>query len=333
MVGLAACAPEPVAARLSQPKMIVSRGGGGWKDGQVNEPIILVNPKDPSRLVMFYSGMKLGGNGGAIGKAWATAADPFTWHEDDGNPFLVNETREAGVRLDSVLYDGGSNEYWIYYTTYGAADSISLATCPAGADGYSGVVRSNLRRHPGNPILSPRGQGRDDETHVSQASVLREDGRWTLLYSYRSGPSKILPGIRLATSSDGKTWTKVPGPDLLSAAPEQKYIEWHTTIRVGHRYVMLFEGYNGGTRWGAEVAVSDRLTSGWKKLPTKLIDQTTWPGYSDDTLFHVATPAIYNWGGRWTLYVQAAPAGNYIQQPWSLWAVDCDDVLAPVLRP
>jgi hypothetical protein len=153
-----------------------------------------------------------------------------------------------------------------------------------------------------------------------------------MLYSYRSGAKNVLPGLRLATSSDGKEWTKAPGPDLLSAAPEQKYIEWHTTIRVGRQYVMLFEGYNGGTRWGAEVAVSDRLDSGWKKLPTKLLDQTKWPGYSDKTMFHVATPAIYTWGGRWYLYVQAAPAGPYSDQPWSLWVVDCDDALAPYLR-
>ncbi len=337
LTGAAGCSPSPVMATLPQPKKIISCGGGGWKDGQVNEPIILVNPKDPSRLVMFYSGMKLGGNGGAIGKAWASAADPFTWHEDEGNPVLVNETatpaRDVGVRLDSVIYDAGSDEYRIYYTTYGAGDYISLAICPAGADGYSEAVRAKIRRHPGNPILSPRGQGRDDETHVSQASILRENGRWVALYSYRTSPQNVLPGIRLATSPDGKQWTKVPGPDLLTAAPEQKYIEWHSTIRVGDRYVMLFEGYNGGTRWGADAAVSDRLTSGWKKLPTKLLDQTTWPGYSDATMFHVATPALYNWGGRWSLFVQAAPAGYYINQPWSLWAVDVDDALAAHLRP
>jgi hypothetical protein len=49
-------------------------------------------------------------------------------------------------------------------------------------------------------------------------------------------------------------------------------------------------------------------------------------------MFHVATPAIYTWGGRWYLYVQAAPAGPYSDQPWSLWVVDCDDALAPYLR-
>jgi hypothetical protein len=334
---LAGCSTSPVIPPLPRPKMIIARGGGGWKDGQVNEPIILVNPKDSTRLVMFYSGMKLGGNAGSIGKAWATAADPFTWHEFDGNPVLVNETpapnRDVGIRIDSVIYDENSNEYWIYYTTYGAGDRISLAMCPAGDDGYSAVTKANVRRHPGNPILSPRGQGRNDETHVSQASVIREDKTWYLLYSYRTSPQNVLPGLRLATSSDGKQWTKAPGPDLLTAAPEQQYIEWHSTIRVGNRYVLLFEGYNGGTRWGAEVAVSDRLTSGWKKLPNKLLDQTKWPGYSDGAMFHAATPAIYSWGGKWYLYVQAAPAGYYINQPWSLWVVDCDDVLAPHLRP
>lgn len=29
----------------------------------------------------------------------------------------------------------------------------------------------------------------------------------------------------------------------------------------------------------------------------------------------VATPAVYRGGGRWFLYVQAAPAGHYIDQP------------------
>ena len=61
--------------------------------------------------------------------------------------------------------------------------------------------------------------------------------------------------------------------------------------------------------------------------------ETKWPGYSDGAMFHVATPAVYTWAGRWYLYVQAAPAGHYIDQPWSLWAVDVDEALAPYLRP
>src|SRR5947207_2164820 len=75
-------AEHPASASPPTPKEIVNCGGGGWKDGQVNEPCLLVNPKDATKLILFYSGMKLGGSRGAIGKAWANTSEPFTWHED-----------------------------------------------------------------------------------------------------------------------------------------------------------------------------------------------------------------------------------------------------------
>jgi len=112
-----------------------------------------------------------------------------------------------------------------------------------------------------------------------------------LFYSYRTA-TETLPGIRLATSRDGKQWTKQPGPDLLRAAPEQLYIEWHQVYKIANRYVMLYEGYHGGTRWGPCVATSSSLTTGWEKASASLFDQTKWPNYSDETMFHVATPAI-----------------------------------------
>lgn len=324
------------AAEPASPQPIIRFGGGGWKDGQVNEPIILVNPKDATKLVMFYSGMKLGGRDGAIGKAWANVTEPMVWHEDEANPLLTGDPNipfEAkGIRLDAVLYRSELDEYWLYYTGASAnkhVTAIGLATCAAGDDGYSAITPANLRRHAGNPILSPGGQGRNDESHVSQGAVLREGDRWYSLYSYRT-KEQILPGVRLATSSDGKEWIKTPGPDLLTAAPEQKYIEWHQVQKIGDRYVMFFEGYNGGTRWGADVAVSTSLTSGWQKLPLDLIDQTRRPNYADDAMFHVATPAVYRIDGRWRLYFQAAPQGYYINQHWTLWGVECDDVMRKI---
>ncbi len=320
----------------SSPRKIIDYGGG-WKEGQVNEPCILVNPKDPSKLIMFYSGMQLGGSRGAIGKAWANIDEPLVWHEDSANPLMTADpaiTFEASaIRLDTVIYHRARDEYWVYYTGSNfktKADAIGLVTCPAGRDGYSAVTTANLRRHAGNPILSPGGQGREDESYVSQGAVFRENGRWYSLYSYRTSEA-VLPGLRLATSSDGRHWIKQPGRDLLVAAPESLYIEWHQVYKIGRRYVMLYEGYNGGTRWGADIAVSDRLTSGWKKAPIGLVDQTRWANYSDDRLYHVATPAIYRIRDHWYLYFQAARSGFYIRQNWALWGWQCDDLLKEVL--
>jgi hypothetical protein len=328
---LAESAAPPVAAK---PRMIINCGGGGWKDGQVQEPCILVNPKDASKLIMFYAGMKLGGREGAIAKAWADVADPFTWHEDAQRPLLngrpgVVLDGTGCIRLDSVIYNEALDEYWIYCTGDSAktpGSVIGLATCPAGKDGYSEVTAANIKRYADNPVLSPKGQGRDDGICVSQCAVFRENGLWYMFYSYRT-KTKTLPGVRLATSRDGQHWTKVPGPDLLAAAPEQLYIEWHQVYKFGDRYVLLYEGYNGGTRWGAEVATSSSLTSGWKKMPVSLIDQTKWSGYSD-AFFHVATPAIHQINNRWYLYFQAAHSGReYGWQHWAMWCIECDDVV------
>jgi hypothetical protein len=321
-----------------RPRIIIRCGGGGWKDGQVQEPCILANPKNPRRLIMFYAGMTLGGREGALAKAWADVADPFTWHEDPHNPILLGKSgdllRDPGfTRLDSVVYHEASDEYWIYYTGNSATaprEAIGLATCPAGKDGYSEVVKARIKPYAGRPILSPKSPGRSDENCVSQGAVFRENGRWYLFYSYRTA-SETLPGIRLATSADGRHWTKVPGPDLLTAAPEQRYIEWHQVRKIGDRYLLLWEGYRGGTRWGAAVATSSCLTGGWKKLPVGLIDQTRWPGYSD-ALYHVATPAIYRIGGKWYLFFQGAHlGGEYGWQHWTGWCIECDDVVRSIL--
>ncbi len=330
--------PTPAQRVSPAPKKIINYGGGGWKDGQVNEPCILVNPKDATKLIMFYSGMKLGGSAGAIGKAWANVTDPFTWHKDDANPIFRADPgisfEESAIRLDTVLYNKATDEYWIYYTGSNfktQADAIGLATCPAGKDGYIQITPANIKRYEGNPILTPKGQGREDESYVSQGAVFREKGLWYSLYSYRTA-KEVLPGVRLATSPDGKHWTKQPGADLLSAAPESQYIEWHQVYKIKNQYVMLYEGYNGGTRWGADVAISSSLTSGWKKAPIDVFDQTKWTGYSDETMFHVATPAIYQIKGKWYLYFQAAHSGYYIKQHWALWAMECNQVVTKKYR-
>jgi hypothetical protein len=52
--------------------------------------------------------------------------------------------------------------------------------------------------------------------------------------------------------------------------------------------------------------------------------------YDDSTLYHVATPALYQIGGKWHLFVQACgrPANdNYIDGGWDLWGVVCEKTI------
>jgi hypothetical protein len=109
---------------------------------------------------------------------------------------------------------------------------------------------------------------------VSAGAVVREGGKWYSIYSYRTS-SAVLPGLRLL--GELGRWPAVDqatrrGPAL--RRPESVYIEWHQIYRIGQRYVMLYEGYNGGTRWGADIAISDHLTRGLEEGSLGMIDQT-----------------------------------------------------------
>ncbi len=74
------------------------------------------------------------------------------------------------------------------------------------------MTATAITRYGTAPVLSPQAAAPFHETMASQAAVMREwnaEARhwdWYMYYSYR-GKDGILPGLRLATSPDGKTWT------------------------------------------------------------------------------------------------------------------------------
>ena len=82
-------------------EVIINRLAAPWESQQVQEPCILTNPKDPTRLVMFYSGVPAANRRLCyIGKAWALKSDPFTWHQDEQNP--VFSPGESGWDAGSI---------------------------------------------------------------------------------------------------------------------------------------------------------------------------------------------------------------------------------------
>ena len=98
--------------------VIINRTHSAWESQQVQEPCILPNPKDPKRLVMFYSGVPATNrNTCFIGKAFALKADPFTWHQDEDNPVFSPGKQgwdSGSIRLDTVLYIAEEDAYYIY---------------------------------------------------------------------------------------------------------------------------------------------------------------------------------------------------------------------------
>jgi hypothetical protein len=321
-------------------EVIINRTNSAWESQQVQEPCILPNPKNPARLVMFYSGVPATNrNLCFIGKARALKSDPFTWHQDEHNPVFSPGKQgwdSGSIRLDAVLYIAEEDADYIYYsgTTASVQDRIGLAICPAGADGYSGITPAAIQRVGTRPMLAPEPTAPHFEQMVSQAAVLREwDTKaqcwyWFMYYSYR-GKDGILPGLRLATSRDGKTWTrhyneKDPrGMGQIFKSAPGAYYEWHQVSTIGGTYVLVIEvGTSAGKRWRPVIAVSQHADTGWMQIDVDAVLQTKWAGrYRDDTIYHVATPAMYQIEGKWYLYVQACPLpgnGNYIDGHWDL---------------
>ena len=333
--------PAPIRGEI-----VLPRDGIEWMSQQVEEPCILPNPKVPGRLIMFYSAVSKSNPAEAsIGKAWAEERDPFRWHQDEKNPFF----RPAGkgwdattIRLDSVVYVPEEDLYYIYYSgTHGTVqDKIGLATCPAGADGYSEVTAEAIKRYGDAPVLAPEPAAPFHEEMASQGAVMREwnetERRWTwyMYYSYR-GKDGILPGIRLATSPDGKTWTRQfnandpRGMGQIFPSTPDAYYEWHQISKIGSTYVLCIElGIAHGARWRTGLAVSTDPVTGWSQLDPDTVLQTKWAGlYTDDTLYHVATPALYRLDGKWYLFTQACgrpSSDNYIDGAWEMWCFACD---------
>jgi len=348
MSGVLAAEP-PVPAAPIRGEVIIRRTTSAWESQQVQEPCILPNPKDSKRLVMFYSGVPATNrNLCFIGKARALKSDPFTWQQAEQNPIFSPGKQgwdSGSIRLDAVLFVAEEDSYYIYYsgTTASVQDRIGLAICPTGSDGYSAIAPAAIKRVTEQPVLSPERAAPYFEEMASQAAVLREwepkEGRWNwfMYYSYR-GKDGILPGIRLATSRDGKTWVrrhneKDPrGMGQIFESTPDAYYEWHQVSKIGDTYVLLIEvGTSHGKRWRPVVAVSKNPVSGWVQIDVDALLQTQWNGlYRDDTIYHVATPATYQIEGKWYLYTQACPLpvnGNYIDGHWDLWCFACDRLI------
>jgi hypothetical protein len=310
-------------------EVIINRTSSPWQSQQVQEPCILPNSKDPARLVMFYSGVPATNrNTCFIGKAWALKSDPFTWHQDEQNPVFSPGKQgwdSGSIRLDAVLYLPEEDAYYIYYsgTTSSVQDRIGLALCPTGPDGYSGIAPDAIRRVGAQPVLAPEPAAPYFEEMASQSAVLREwDAKerrwnWFMYYSYR-GKDGILPGLRLATSQDGRTWTRqfnkkdTRGMGQIFQSTPGAYYEWHQAFKIGDTYVLSIEvGIEAGERWRPVLAVSKDPATGWVQLDVGAVLQTKWTGlYRDDTIYHVATPAFHQIGGQVVSLRASLPAAR-----------------------
>ena len=82
------------------------------------------------------------------------------------------------------------------------------------------------------PVLLPGGPGECDHAEISEASVVRHDGRWHMVYQCRPERDSSRR-FALAVSDDLWTWEKVPGDGTPVFTPLPEWSGWTEKGRAG----------------------------------------------------------------------------------------------------
>src|SRR6185503_235774 len=94
-----------------------------------------------------------------------------------------------------------------------------------------------------NPIMAPKGEG-FESAGVFNPAVVKKDGKFVMLYRAqdKSGTSRL----GLATSVDGISFTRRPGPVIEPQADYEKGggVEDPRLVNVGDTYYLTYTGYN-----------------------------------------------------------------------------------------
>lgn len=280
---------------------ILHRGGAGsWEEQQVYDPCVF---EESTQLVMFYSGAKPGVE--AIGRATAPLGQPENWTKYGGNPILTGETgwENGNARLGSIIKI--NDTYYLYYSG-GTVGTYSIGR----ANSTNGI---NWTKYSGNPVFSPV----SPETSVENPAVIRVDAtHWYMYYAYR-GPT-TLSGFKVATSSDGISWTYQATVLQIGAGGtwDDTYIEWHQIILLGSDYILVYEGYDGSV-WAIGIATSTNSTGTFTKYAGNPIFQKSGVSGAFDQ-YQVATGAFCKIGTNWDFFFCGGNAVFYGDAVWEM---------------
>jgi len=283
-----------------------------WEGTNIGDFVVI---EEATELRMYYTGFATTIKN-AIGLATSPKTYPPTTWTKQGAVFTPNPASgqwDSGyIRLGNIFKVDST--YYLYYQGApniggGGTSQIGLATS---TDGIS------FTRSASNPILVPSG----DEIQLEDPTVIRVDAtHWYMYYNWRTS-TDTLPGIRVATSSDGVTWTKVSGNVLDRGASGQwddTYIEHSQIYYIGGKYVLIYEGYGGSGNepWKHGMAYNTSPTTAFTKYSgNPFFSPSGVVGAFDQ--YHVATPNLF-FHDKWYLFYQGGDnKDNYGLSNWKM---------------
>jgi hypothetical protein len=309
----------PLLTRYSD-NPVISNGFGSPPVTQVGEFMPFVNPLDETQMISIFNGVQGGFGIGHVFYATSPANDGHTWTiGNGGSPIIADVTR----RCDSIVVTGTNIKLYSTNNPGGSPQKIDmLEQTFTGLAGLS----SGWTLHAN--VLSPTGS----ETDVSQGAVLKDGSTYYMYYSYRTAGA-TLPGIRVASSPDGITWTRQNGGnDIISKGAAGTYdatfIEFHQIQKLGSQYVITAEVYGGpsdlspdGSTWHNAMYYSTNPTSGWAKSNSNPILSGSFLAGTPDR-YHVAIPYWAFINGAWRLFYQESNTDpfstSYLSAIWTI---------------
>lgn len=268
---------------------VVLSGTEVWENTYLLEPSVIVDTNPvilTSETQVFKMWYRAGGGSPAVG--YAESTDGISWTKYSSNPIVTNVSRVFVGKFSGTYYlyaannliGGGVYQYDLYTSSDGVSFSLDTAD-----------------------VLHLGASGQWDDLSIGNPWVWKEGSNWFMQYECYDG---IKQRSGLATSADGRAWTKSPSNPTLddyggpTGGPTYKigsyYYLW------AHRNV---EGFNFATHINRYR--STNLTN-WEPWPAFSIvpRETVDEGVNSDTA-QTADPAVITYNGTAYLYYSATP--------------------------
>jgi predicted GH43/DUF377 family glycosyl hydrolase len=276
---------------------LLSKGATGSYDQLKIGPRAILR-EAPNVWKMWYEAVP-GGNQSTT--AYATSSDGLVWTKYAGNPIMSPSVAWEGSgganHEDSptaILKEDGIYKLWYH--------GISNTTRAIGyAESRDGLAWT---KYAGNPVLTPGPNGAWDADTVCEPRVVRVGAQYYMFYTHCAGSH----GIGLATSSDGKSWTKYAGNPVLTvgagAVWDNQQVSWGEVYYDGQRFFMWYPGRKntdtGGFSLGVATSTDGKV---WTRSPNNpVMMPPAQPLNKGDDLGVESSPTVIRMGDTMRVY-------------------------------
>lgn len=287
--------PDGALVRYAGNPLLTKGPSGSYDQLKIGPRAIL--REAPNVWKMWYEAVP-GGNQSTT--AYATSSDGLTWTKYAGNPVMSPSEPWEGAggtnHEDSptaVLKEDGRYRLW-YHAISGTTRQIGYAES---TDGLTWT------KFAGNPVLTPGPAGAWDADTVCEPRVIHVGAQYDMFYTHCAGSH----GIGLATSPDGKTWTKYSGNPVLtvgsSGAWDSLQVSWGEVYYDGQRFFMWYPGNNSSTTGFSLGLATSTDGKTWTRSPNNpVMTPPAQPLGKGDDLGVESSPSVLRLGDTMRVY-------------------------------